>query len=423
MHKASSNFLGSSKSIITTMQQELTGLLQALPQAQDGTEGGYKSAQAAAAADEASRAIAACFMQSTAIFSGVALRDPMLPYKAILHPKDETALPAAAFPSSAQLDAVTNELELTQQQRKQLLEGLRLFSRIQEPLDQREAAIYARIKQLITQVHPGHEASVGQDDGLRKRAGGGPGLRSGSILQVAAAGPGGDVPAAAPTAAAAAAGTSGWEARAAAPGSLTAPHSQQPGVLSSSCCAVRPASSCGSSSRAAHGVAGAISDGSVGDRTIEAEGAGGWLSSGSTKSATELLRAASGGFANSKSQEGEGYGGAFMGEAGAAEAASAAGLSVRTALGELCISEHDELLRLVSDLKSVMYQLSWLDTCCIGFIVGQLSWKQMAQFTVAMYPHGPMVLFWARRLMTRSSMAWVDAVTAGGAAAAVGGGA
>jgi hypothetical protein len=86
-------------------------------------------------------------------------------------------------------------------------------------------------------------------------------------------------------------------------------------------------------------------------------------------------------------------------------------------LGELTIPAHDELSGLVSDLKALSYQLSWLDTCCIGFIVGQLSWKQMAQFTVAMYPHGPVVLLWARRLITRSSMTWVSTLTAAAAAA------
>ena len=457
VRKASSNFLGSSKSIVSTMYQEFTVLLQAQEQTQE-----------AAAAANICQAIAGCFMQSTSVFAAVSLLDPMLPYKSVLQPKEEGALPAAAFPTAAQLDALTKELQLSRVQQDRLMEGLHVLSRIQEPLDRKEAAIYARIEQLLRPSRDGRSATAAAEraavaaaQGAAGAAGGAHGCGGdkarGSILAAAAAVPVHGLPAAAGAAAGArvepgCATAAHWVDPHGLTGAAWGPAACSTSQATSSWCAELDFSAVDRvleemvegggrgevTSAAQIGAAGAAEQtlGAAGNLVPRAAGggppaagitraeAGGWVAAGGNGACVKTAEGVAGtaAVAGSVGPAGIAAGGVDMyAVAGVGADTGAGSCSVQNPFDTLGRSSHDELLRLISDLKSVMYQLSWLDTCCIGFIVGQLSWKQMAQFTVAMYPHGPMVLFWARRLMTRNSRAWVDAVTAGGGGAAVGG--
>ena len=49
--------------------------------------------------------------------------------------------------------------------------------------------------------------------------------------------------------------------------------------------------------------------------------------------------------------------------------------------------EHGEVFQLSSQLEKIMCKLAWLDCCLWFYVLGVLSWKQLAKMVVHMHPY------------------------------------
>jgi hypothetical protein len=309
---------------------------------------------------EAQHSIAIRFMEQYTVYTGLGLLQPMMPYVSgmkSIHPsssRSSSSNPSEVLglPSDARVESVTAALNLSKEQLQKLLQGLHFFGRLQQPLDQREAAVYAKIKHLLsTGALPSPHACT------------------------------------APAAATAAPGATGAAAMAAAMTQLNS------GASDSVETAVRSRSS---TTAASHLDSGPSIFAATAAAAAGAHGATGWAPPPAICCTNSPCKLSSSSSTSSQVNSCDPH---------APQQAPTANF------GFLGDSAHQELETLVSELKGIQYRLKWYDTCCIGFILGQLTWKQVATFLVQSYPHFPFFLLWARRLVTRASIAWVPLAT------------
>jgi hypothetical protein len=238
------------------------------------------------------------------------------------------------LPTDAQMEKITAALHLNKEQLDNLLKGLNFFRSLQQPLDQKQAALFAQVKELI---HQGSPRAPHQAPPLFETKAAAGAAQQDPMPPIFAAA------AAAAEATAAAAG--GSELAGLFNGSL--------GLCTNSC----------------------------GKEDI---------------SRIHSSRSSSRSSSSSSSCSGSGI-----------PLPHSPSSDLSDSLGGFSPSAYRELEQLVSELKAISHRLKWLDICCMGFVLGQLTWRQLATFVVEAYPHPPVCLLWARRLVFRASIAWV----------------